>query len=197
MLLDLIQNGSKAVFDYYTEDHKHKFKRVFLEENDISVIKQRAKIIISKKLGESHNLKDSGSMIKRWVTGWSGERVVEKYLGLEFIDLSIGESYEYNQPDLLKAGYLIGVKSCHFGDFPLLKTPSASHVSNPQIFIAKESANSFLVLGLGHTDVVNDPKNYTSLLVRSNAVYSKRAFYRFDLLQHDFNLEDLLPYKLL
>jgi hypothetical protein len=191
MLIDLINQGNEACYKHYVEPYTPNFTRVTLEDKDFERIRHRAKRIIEKKKTEIQNLNDSGSMLKRWVTGWCGERVVEKYLDIEFMDLSIGESYSYNTPDLLSAGFRVGVKTCNVRDFPLMKPPTASHICIPEIFVIKEDKNNYLVAGIGNYEVLNNAKNYTRLLVRSSAVQHKQAFYRFDLLKHRFDLNDL------
>ena len=194
--MELIGQGMKPAYDYYIKPYEHLFTKVILEEEDFKIIKKNARGIVAKKMREAQNFKDNTSMLKRWVTGWCGERVVEKHLELDFIDFSIGESYSYNQPDLLKAGYRVGVKTSNIEDFPLLKPPSPTYQPHPQIFVVKKSRDEFFVAGLGEPDVLNDSKNYTPYLVRSNAVRHKKAFFRFDLLKHNFKIQDLTKYCL-
>ena len=195
MEMELIGQGSEASYNYYVQPYENKFAKITLDDNDLAVIKERARSIALKKARESQNIGDTTSLLKRWITGWCGERVAEKYLGLNFIDLTIGESYDYNQPDLLKAGYRVGVKTCNVKDFPLMKPPSPSHHNQPQIFVIKVTKNNYYVAGLGDYGVVNNPKNYTPFLVRSNAIRHKRAFYRFDLLNHNFSMKDLEQFR--
>lgn len=195
MEMKLIGQGSEASYNYYTEPYEESFAKVLLDDNDLEIIKNKARVIALEKSKEPQNNGDTTSLLKRWVTGWCGERVVEKHLGLNFMDLTIGQSYSYNQPDLLRAGYRVGVKTCYIKDFPLMKPPSPSHQNQPQIFVVKINRNNYYVAGLGDYSVVNNPKNYTPFLVRSSAIRHKRAFYRFDLLKHDFSIEDLEQFR--
>ena len=195
MEMELIGQGCEASYNYYVQPYEEQFAKILLDNNDLEAIKERAKSIVLKKGGESQNIGDTTSLLKRWVTGWCGERVVEKHLGLKFMDLTIGESYDYNQPDLLRAGYSVGVKTCNVKDFPMMKPPSPSHLNQPQIFVVKVSKSEYYVAGFGGYSVVNNPKNFTPFLVRSSAIRHKRAFYRFDLLKHDFDIEDLLNFR--
>lgn len=83
------------------------------------------------------------------------------------------------------AGYEVGVKTVNMGDFPLLRKPTSSSSNTPQVIVIRESRYDFYICGLATYDVVNDPSNFSQLLVRSGGVLEvgvKSAFYRFDLL---------------
>lgn len=189
----VVLEGSDRVYETFVLPFFSNFKSVFLTNEDVKKLKDKVRAI--KEIKEKEYWFDSGSMEKRWMTGWGGEMAVEKYLGLTFTDFSIGKSYEYAYSDLKDSGYDVGVKTCNEKDFPLLKTPSISNTVHNQIFVMKRDENNYFICGLGDKRVLNNPKNYSSLLVRSSSVTHKSCFYRFDLLKHDFTLKDLTPYS--
>jgi hypothetical protein len=188
----VVLEGSDRVYETFVKPYLSKFKSVSLTNEDVKKLKDKVEAI--KKVKEKEYWFDSGSMEKRWMTGWGGELAVEKYLGLKVADFTIGKAYNYAYSDLKEAGYDVGVKTCNEGDFPLLKKPSVSSQINTEIFVMKRDDLNYLICGLGSREVLNNPKNYSSLLVRSPSVRHKACFYRFDLLKHDFSLEDLREY---
>jgi hypothetical protein len=178
--------GIEASFDYFVRKHLDTYSKVSLNSVKEAQIRSFVKQVIEKKRSEGGQyFKDSESLAKRYLTGWGGECAVEQYIGKPFVDFSIGDSHDYYVPDLRSAGYEVGVKTVNMGDFPLLRKPTPSSSNTPQIIVVRESETDFYICGLATYDVVNDPSNFSQLLVRSGGVLEvgvKSAFYRFDLL---------------
>jgi hypothetical protein len=178
--------GIEASFDHFVRQHLDSYPKVSLSSNKDAQIRSFVKQVIERKRAEGGQyFKDPESLAKRYLTGWGGECAVEQHIGKSFVDFTIGDSHDYYVPDLRSAGYEVGVKTVNMGDFPLLRKPTPSSSNTPQIIVIRESRLYFYICGLATYDVVNDPSNFSQLLVRSGGVLEvgvKSAFYRFDLL---------------
>lgn len=180
-------NGPEEAFDYFVRQHLGSYPKVTLSPNKDAQIRSFVKEVIEKKRSEGGQyFKDPESLAKRYYTGWGGECAVEKHIGKPFVDFTIGDSHDYFVPDLRDAGYEIGVKTVNMGDFPLLRKPTPSSSNTPQVIVVRESRFDFYICGLATYEVVNDPSNFSQLLVKSGGVLElgvKSGFYRFDLLR--------------
>lgn len=178
--------GIEASFDHFVGQHLQSYPKVSLSTNQDAQISSFVKKVIEKKRSEGGQyFKDPESLAKRYLTGWGGECAVEQYIGKPFVDFTVGDSQDYYVPDLRSAGYEVGVKTVNMGDFPLLRKPTPSSSNTPQVIVIRESRYDFYICGLATYEVVNDPSNFSPLLVRSGGVLElgvKSAFYRFDLL---------------
>ena len=183
---NILLNGSERAFDHFVIGNLDSYPKVSLSPDKDAQIRSFVKQVVDKKRAEGGQyFEDSVSMAKRFYTGWGGECAVEQYIGKPFVDFSVGDSHDYFVPDLRSAGYEVGVKTVSMGDFPLLRMPTPSSSHTPQIIVIRESRYEFYICGLATYEVVNDPSNFSPLLVRSGGVKergSKSAFYRFDLL---------------
>ena len=160
-------------------------------EKDLE-IKSKVREIVLQKTKEIEYARDPKSLIERWYTGWGGECALEIFLGVKFVDFSIGESLRYDVCDLSALNLNVGVKSVEKGWFPLLKKPSASSPTrNPQIILIKENNLTFHMCGLADKIAVNHPQNFNDTLVKCKDIRNKSAFYRFDLLKSFKNLKEL------
>jgi hypothetical protein len=185
--MDNTNNGK--IGDFNTEALKSPMlEKVIIDENVQSQIKSFVKEVVSSKTKEEHHKKDNGQEEKRWYTGFSGESALEKFLGQEFVDLSVGNSNAYHVSDLSKLGLDIGVKTVEKGKFPIIFKKSKS----PQVIIIKSSDSKFCICGLATIEVLN---NYQSdELILSPALRSrgtKTGFYGFEHLKKFENIEDL------
>ena len=182
----ILLQGKEISFNYFVKQHLATFPKVSLSVDKDVQIRSFVKQVIEKKRAEGGQyFKDPNSLAKRYYTGWGGECAVEKYIGKPFVDFSIGDSHDYYVPDLRSAGYEVGVKTVNLGDFPLLRKPTPSSSNTPQIIVIRETNLDYYICGLATYDVVNDPSNFSQLLVKSRGVLevgAKSAFYRFDLL---------------
>ena len=183
---NILLKGKEESFDYFVRSHITSYPKVSISREKDLEIRSFVKQVIEKKRSEGGQyFKDPESLAKRYYTGWGGECAVEQHIGKSFVDFTIGDSNDYYVPDLRSAGYEVGVKTVNMGDFPLLRKPTPSSSNTPQIIVLRESRYEFYVCGLATYDVVNEPSNFSQLLVRSGGVLEvgvKSAFYRFDLL---------------
>ena len=70
---------------------------------------------------EDRLILDSYKDYERRENGLLGERAVEKFLDIKFVDLTLGTSGKYKKPDLSTIGIDCGVKSAMLGNMPLIK----------------------------------------------------------------------------
>ena len=182
----VLLEGVEATFNHWVYPNLASYPKVSLSTDKDAQIRSFVKKVIEKKRQEGGQyFKDPKSLAKRYLTGWGGECAVEQHIGKSFVDFSIGDSNDYYVPDLRSAGYEVGVKTVNMGDFPLLRKPTPSSSNTPQVIVIRKSNLDFYICGLATYDVVNDPSNFSQLLVRSGGVLEvgvKAAFYRFDLL---------------
>lgn len=186
MSKEKLLEGIEPSFNYFVGQYLDSYPKVSLSTNKDAQIRSFVKRVIEKKRSEGGQyFNDPESLAKRYYTGWGGECAVEQHIGKTFVDFSIGESHDYYVPDLRSAGYEVGVKTVSMGDFPLLRKPTPSSSNTPQIIVIRDSNLDFYICGLATYEVVNNPSNFSQLLVRSRGVLEvgvKSAFYRFDLL---------------
>lgn len=185
-LNQLLLEGIEPSYRHYVIPVLEKCPKITLSGKKDAQIRAFVKKVIEKKRAEGGQyFTDPTSLAKRYYTGWCGESAVEKYIGKPFVDFSVGDSQSYYVPDLRSAGYEVGVKTVNKGDFPLLEIPSPSRPTTPQVIVVRSSKSEFHICGLATYEVVNDPTNFSPLLVRSGGVLEnglKSAFYRFDKL---------------
>lgn len=186
MITAKLLEGIESSFDHFVRQHLDSYPKVSLSTEKDSQIRSFVKQVIEKKRSEGGQyFKDPKSLAKRYYTGWGGECAVEQYIGKSFVDFTVGDSHDYYVPDLKSAGYDVGVKTVNMGDFPLLRKPTPSSSNTPQIIVLRESKLDYYICGLATYEVVNNPSNFSQLLVRSGGVLevgNKSAFYRFDSL---------------
>lgn len=125
---------------------------------------------------------------KRFGTGFSGETAVGKLIGRTFTDLSVGESRQFNVPDLSELGLNVGVKTVEMGKFPLvLKYPR-----NPEIIVVKDGDYHYIC---GIASVATLKACQDDRLVLSASCLQegrKTAFYGLDQLVPFSNFEELV-----
>jgi len=164
------------------------FERISFTDAQIKKATQWALEMEEQKLKEQAWQRDSGSMIKRLVTGILGELALEQYLGMEFVDWSIGKTVDYEKPDLLALGVDIGVKSVEFSESPnngidkfpiILKQNTYS-----QIFtFYKPLQKTVFICGLAAPDILNTYQADALILSPAlRAKGNKTAFYGFEQL---------------
>ncbi len=179
------QNNPHTIWKYVSDKPK-----ITLTEDIEQYVSEMVSPIIEKKRGEGGYKNDGGSIRKRHTTGKLGEIAVCVYLGLdhrEVVDFSVGESADFDSPDLERGGLSIGVKTGSKEgdqyDYPLLKKPSitAKKHEYPQVIVMKEGLD-FYICGIADVSVLNDSDNYSDTLIKSNDVTHKSAFKGFDKL---------------
>lgn len=167
----------KGYPEFVTYNPKFRKYLVQVPEKKLERIRRFAKRMAEKKMEEAHYKVDGGSLVKRLITGLTGEAAVEEMLGIDIIDWTIGKSQKYNVADIQELG--IGVKTVEYGLHPLVSV----HPKMPQIICVKMSENEVIVCGLASIKVL---KKYQDLnLVRAKGARlrgTKAGFYGFSKL---------------
>lgn len=107
----------------------------------------RCKALTKLRSQEKAHQVDNQKEIKRNITGQMGELAVEKYLGIQFVDWSVGNSEKYNVPDIGIKN--VGVKTVEYGKMPVvLKNPGYPEI----ICVRKE--NTVYIAGLATPEIL-------------------------------------------
>lgn len=151
--------------------------KIKLSKDDVERVEDFARNVSAAKFKEG--TLDYKGMYKRRRTGTMIERAVEKLIGKEFIDWTIGPSENYKIPDLRPMGMEIGVKGSEYGNHPMINYP----VENPEIIgILAQDKPVVSILGVFDIDVL---KNYsTKLLINTAEAVDKNTKTAFYGLQH-------------
>lgn len=176
-------------YDTHVRPFSGNFNRIKISSVEKNKVSEWVHEVIAQKLSENHWMVDNGSAIKRWTTGVMGELALEKLLGEQFIDWSIGDSKSYHQADLRSIGLNIGIKTVRHGDFPVIFIQN----NYPQIInIYRETDETVFVCGLATKSILN---TYQSMsLIRSDALRArgtKTGFHGFQYLLPFQSREDL------
>jgi hypothetical protein len=163
--------------------------KVSLSNEEVTIISNFTKKIVSAKMNESHHKIDGSNEQKRWMTGIGGEIALGKFINKPFVDLSIGQSNDYFSPDLKSIGLNVGVKTVEFGKFPIIFKKSFK----PEIIVVKKNDFDFYICGLASVDILN--KFQSESLILSPALRArgtKTGFYGFQHLLKFNTLNELI-----
>ena len=139
-----------------------------------------AKAIVESKQKENQYKIDGRSIQKRFFTGISSEIAVEKYLGIKFVDYTIGGSKNYNYPDMKAAGIHGGIKSTEVFKYPLV--PKVNKY--PQAMVVKQDDFHYYICGTAYPEVLNRYQNDLFVLDKNILKkWYKSAFYGFAFLE--------------
>lgn len=156
------------------------FIPVVIPKDKIKKIQDFAKKLIKAKSNEKHHISDYGHEYKRFVTGLMGEAAVEELLNTDIIEWNIGDSTEYNHPDIKKSQ--VGVKTVEKFKFPII--PKSN--TYPQIIciLSDKRPDVVFVCGLATPDVLNRYQSDT-LVLSQNLLNrgTKTGFYGFRYLK--------------
>lgn len=123
-------------------------------ETEIKEILCKCQDIINSKKSEEHYKIDALSMAKRQLTGKMGEAAVGFWLGKDIVDWSVGNSKEYNVPDLQLIGIKLGIKCVNApAAHIVLKTPTYGEI------LCIRTENKITILGIA---TINILKKYSS-----------------------------------
>ena len=140
---------------------------------------------VAAKTGEFRYEKDPTKKAKRITTGDLGELIVCKLLKYKCVpDLRVGDSSEFNHPDIKKLG--IGVKSVNA---PLAHMINRN-IDHPQVLITFEK-DVAVVNGLFTPDILRNNLD-DSLVESEGALEWKSGFNRYDLGKQFSSVEELL-----
>jgi len=161
------------------EPYKEFFEEITIPKYKITMLENFARSVIEEKSKEEHHIIDNDSEYKRFYTGMLGELAVEEYLGILFVDLSIGNSRKYNNADLKSIGLKLGVKTVEYGKLPVVnKNPQY-----PEIINIKIDYNKVFICGVATISVLEkyqDDNLILSKKLRERNV--KTGFYGLDCL---------------
>lgn len=166
---------------------------VELENATVEKIHKFAKQLAEKKKNEQHHVVDGRKEEKRFTTGLMGEAALEKILGIDIVDWTIGNSNAYFHPDI--PNYKVGIKTVEYGKFPIIF--KNSHEPEIICIIDPEKTGVVYVCGLATKEVLNQFQD-DDLIIDSNlrARGTKTGFYGFSSLKKITGINDLAPYKM-
>ena len=164
------------------------FVEAVLTEEQIKKLDDFAKRISVAKLNEDEHKTDNGSEVVRWSTGIGGEIAVGNFLGMDFADLTIGKTSEYEVSDLIKLKLHVGVKTSEKYKFPIIKNYS----KEPEIICIKKNKNTFIICGLAMPNILNTYQSDEYIIAdKLKAKGTKTAFYGFRYLKPFSSYEEL------
>lgn len=177
---------NKLIYSYQT-------KRLITPTNTVKLkdstkLDEFVKAIVTKKKAEVHHQSDPFNEASRWRTGMGGEMALEQFLGVSFVDTSVGNSDEYHVPDLSKLGLNVGIKTVEYGKYPVI----FKHSERPEIIILRLDDETFSILGLATKEVLNNHQDDNQILSPSlMARGTKTGFIGFYKLKSFNNLQEL------
>ena len=105
-------------YETYVKPYEHRFCKIVIPNQTISNIKLFTNDLIRAKQVEQTHQIDNNQEFRRFYTGLIGEAALEILLGIPIIDWNIGNSKNYNTPDIQSLG--IGIKTVEYGKFPII-----------------------------------------------------------------------------
>ncbi len=126
------------------EKKKDTYVKIVVSQHKIKILKNFVEDVINEKRKERHHKIDNFHEYKRFYTGTLGELAIEEYLGISFVDFSIGDSSFYNKADLNKLRVNIGVKTVEYGKFPIV----SKNPVRPEIINVKYNNNTVYICGI-------------------------------------------------
>lgn len=173
------QNREKAKEKLATQIEKNQHITIECTKEDFDLIKEYCNKLAWEKSKEKLYWGDGADVYERNVSGKMAEVAVGKWLGQEIVDLSIGESKDYSLPDLLPAGYEVGIKCCRVtSGVPYVPT----YPKCPEIICAyDEKQDKLYIMGLATVEVM---KKYGNAKLNGSTVNPnyKKGFDAFDKL---------------
>jgi len=182
----------KRSYEEYVTKYSDSFVRVGVNPEYVSRINNFVTELIEAKAIEEHHQRDNRSEVKRFTTGFVGEAAIEKLLGIDVIDWTIGYSGLFHHPDI--PGYKIGVKTVEYGKFPVIFKENPY----PQIICIKSTQynNLIFVCGIATPEILNTYQDIDLIVdPKLRARGTKTGFYGFEHLLPLSSINDLLPYK--
>lgn len=169
------------MLSYETEvrPYSDHFKPVLISKRDYEELDLFAGVLVEEKETRLEHANDSRSQEKRQLTGLLGERAVEIALKQKVIEWKIGDSKDFNHPDIQRLN--VGVKTVLKGSFPIIFKKN----NYPQIFCIRESLKSRVVwvCGMATAEILN--KYQSDELIHDKylrARGTKTGFYGFKYL---------------
>ena len=188
----VIKDGRIKMVDYLYEDlvarYSGNFIPVIIPQDTIKRIEWLAGEIIKRKKEEEHHIIDNEKEFKRFVTGLMGEVAVEILLGINIVDWSVGDSKDYDYPDI--KGFNIGIKTAERNKFPIIF--KKNYYSQIICVRSDKRDDAVFVCGLATPEILN--RYQSESLVLSQGLRergTKTGFYGFCKLKRIERIEDL------
>jgi hypothetical protein len=167
-------------YDTHVRPYSSKFIRIRLELPEIKKAYRWALDMCDAKRSEMLRAGDSSSSFKRLSNGALGEIAVERLIGKQFIDWSIGQSKDYQYPDLISIGESVGVKTVEYGKFPVVQRVNTY---SQIITIYRMSDQTCFICGLATADMLNTYQSDELILSSSlRRKGTKTGYYGFEQL---------------
>ena len=182
------------MYDYneYVMKFWDEFTKVVVRPEKVRKIEEHLPILLATKKKEKLHQIDDGQEYKRHMTGYLGEAAVEQLLGIKITDWSIGNSANYNRPDI--PGYRIGIKTAEKGNFHTI----FKHNDYPQIMCIRDmsTSNEIMVCGLATSRILNTYQD-TSLIKKPKLAVRgvKTGFYGYEYLIPVESISDISLYR--
>ncbi len=177
-----------SLYDDLVGRYSDNFVRVRVPEDKVEKINALVDSIVEQKQKENIHQIDGNKERKRFFNGLLGEAAIEKLLGIDIIDWSVGDSKNYNYPDVKIFG--VGIKTVEKGKFPVI--PKRNDYSQIICIVSDTIKNLVFVCGLATVDVLNDKQSDTLLWDKQLASRGvKTGFYGFDKLKKVLCIDDL------
>ncbi len=181
---------TKGDLDKFIKEHPDTVA-LRISDGAYSKIENFAKEIVKyKKKNEMIHKVDGDKETRRQVVGLMGEYALEKILGINIIEQTVGDSCDYNHPDI--PGYAVGIKSAHIGYFPLV--PKKNNYAQI-ITIVDLWYRCVYVLGLATPGTLNVYQTDKYVTESVKKFGQKKAFVGFEHLLPVHSLEDLKDWK--
>lgn len=163
-------------YEEYIIPYLDNFIEIKVPQEKINKIKAFIPELIEAKMQEKQHKRNHVSEEKRWYTGLLGEAAVEEFLGIEIIDWTIGDSNDYDKPDIEEIG--CGIKTVEWGYFPLINY----HNEYPQIICLKKSEDTVLICGIADPEILNTYQD-SNLVIIPLFRRTRTGFYGFEYLR--------------
>lgn len=149
-----------------------------ITEEDIKKVIDFSEEMEKAKPGEAGYKTDNKNIAGRNISGKIGELALEKYLGVPFVDFSIGKSKDYNIPDLSPAGYWLGIKTARLSN-GVAYVPSRPKYGEI-LCIYDEDNQKVYIMGLATEKVIT--RYGQRDLIPPHVIWWKTGFGRYDKL---------------
>ena len=150
------------------------FLKITVPFKTIQKIYKFVNAVIKEKKKEIHHKIDCQKEWERFYTGCLGEAAVEIALGIPFTDYTVGDSKQFNLPDVLSKN--LGVKTVEFGKFPVIFKKN----DYGQIITIKISESEVLIAGIATKEILNQYQSEELILDQNlRKRGTKTGFYGF------------------
>jgi hypothetical protein len=171
----------EITYDTHVRAFADRFVKIKMTDAEIRKANHWVIEMQDAKLPEFFKVNDFNNAHQRIFTGVIGEMAIEKYIGKEFIDWSIGEAVDYQKPDLSAIGLDYGVKTVLHGKFPIIYKQN----TYPQIFVVyRYTDQTAFVCGTASVEVLNQYQSddlVISPFLKAKKI--KTGFYGFGALE--------------